>query len=123
MILGFVKLIEKLGDRRTHLLRVLTYHRVAEPDAYPDLYPNLIGATPDEFDGQMRFLAAHYRGVSMQEVLKEHAPEVNDKYSSKSSTHQLEAEQSIARIGERLRGNGTDPGLCPGHDGADREPV
>ena len=57
------------GNRRTHLLRVLTYHRVDEPDAKPLLNPRLISARPAVFAGQMRFLAAHYRVVSMPEVL------------------------------------------------------
>lgn len=34
--------------------------------------------------------------VSMQEVLKEHAPEVTDKYTSKYATHQLEAHFDMA---------------------------
>ncbi|MFV1968513.1 MAG: polysaccharide deacetylase family protein [Pirellulaceae bacterium] len=66
---GFVGLLEKLGDRKTQLLRVLTYHRVDEPDANPNLYPNLIGATPEGFDWQMSYLAANYRVVSMADVL------------------------------------------------------
>jgi peptidoglycan/xylan/chitin deacetylase (PgdA/CDA1 family) len=65
---GFVGLLEKLGSW-TRLLRVLTYHRVDEPSEHPDLYPNLIGATPREFDWQMRCLADHYRAVSLAEVL------------------------------------------------------
>lgn len=67
---GFIRLLEKLGDRNTQLLRVLTYHRVDEPDANPDLYPNLIGATPEEFDWQMGYLADNYQVVSMSDVLE-----------------------------------------------------
>ncbi len=52
------------------MLRVLTYHRVAEPGAAPHLHPGLISATPTGFEEQVRFLAAHYAVVSMEEALE-----------------------------------------------------
>jgi peptidoglycan/xylan/chitin deacetylase (PgdA/CDA1 family) len=52
------------------MLRVLTYHRVAEPGTTPYLHPGLISATPTGFEEQVRFLAAHYAVVSMEEVLE-----------------------------------------------------
>lgn len=50
------------------MLRVLTYHRVAQPDEDPHLDPGLVSATPDVFETQMRYLADRYRVVSLQEV-------------------------------------------------------
>jgi peptidoglycan/xylan/chitin deacetylase (PgdA/CDA1 family) len=65
---GFLRMLERMGDGQAKLLRVLTYHRVDEPTARPNLYPNLIGATPAEFDWQMRCLAERFRVVSMADV-------------------------------------------------------
>ena len=42
--------MERFGDHRPNLLRVLTYHRVDEPENRPFLFPGLISATPAEFD-------------------------------------------------------------------------
>ncbi len=57
------------GNGPINLLRVLTYHRVDEPDAKPLLNPRLISAGPAAFAAQMDFLAKNYRVVSMPEVL------------------------------------------------------
>src|SRR5262245_53693435 len=51
------------------MLRVLTYHRVAEPEEFPWLDPRLISSTPEAFDWQMRFLAGHHNVVSVEQVL------------------------------------------------------
>ena len=64
----FVGLLERFDGGSPHLLRVLTYHRIAEPDARPDLYPNTLSATPDQFERQMSFLAGRYRVLSMPEL-------------------------------------------------------
>lgn len=66
---SFLALLERAGDARPNLLRVLTYHRVDDPDARPQLNPGLISATPEVFDQQMSYLAAHYRVLSMPELL------------------------------------------------------
>ncbi len=50
-------------------LRVLTYHRVAEPEDHQDLNPRTISATPDGFERQMRLLRRRYAVVSLAEVL------------------------------------------------------
>jgi peptidoglycan/xylan/chitin deacetylase (PgdA/CDA1 family) len=50
-------------------LRVLTYHRVNEPSAEPDLDPGLISATPEEFREQMQLVSEHYHPVSLRTVL------------------------------------------------------
>jgi peptidoglycan/xylan/chitin deacetylase (PgdA/CDA1 family) len=65
----FLSLLEQADGRRPNLLRVLTYHRVDEPNAHPALYPGLISATPEAFDQQMSYLAANYHVVSMPELL------------------------------------------------------
>lgn len=50
-------------------LRVLTYHRVAEPSHAPLLNVRLISATPKVFARQIRYLAENYNVVSMERVL------------------------------------------------------
>lgn len=52
------------------MLRILTYHRVADPAATPGLDPALVSATPDTFRAQMRYLARHRRVVSLDRVLE-----------------------------------------------------
>ena len=54
---------------RSNILRVVTYHRVAEPNERPWLNPGLISATPDLFAQQMDVLAREYQVVSMHDVL------------------------------------------------------
>jgi peptidoglycan/xylan/chitin deacetylase (PgdA/CDA1 family) len=66
---GFLGLLERADDCRPNLLRVLTYHRVDEPDARPGLDPGLISATPRRFEQQMSYVAANYRVLSMRELL------------------------------------------------------
>jgi peptidoglycan/xylan/chitin deacetylase (PgdA/CDA1 family) len=50
-------------------LRVLTYHRIADPQATPELHPRLISATPKMFAAQMLHLAKRYQVVSMPQVI------------------------------------------------------
>ena len=64
-----VSLLERADDPRPNLLRILTYHRVDEPQAHPERYPGLISAAPRDFEQQMSFLATHYHVVSMQDLL------------------------------------------------------
>src|SRR2546422_3909083 len=52
------------------MLRVLTYHRVADPKDGLALNPFLISATPATFARQMRYLAEHYHVVAMEDVLR-----------------------------------------------------
>lgn len=65
----FLSLLEQADSRRPNLLRVLTYHRVDEPERHPALYPGLISATPEAFDQQMSYLAANYYVVSTPELI------------------------------------------------------
>lgn len=66
----FVSLLEHVDRLHSGLLRVLTYHRVDEPEARPWLDPGLISATPEVFEEQVRYLATHYQVVSVSEVIK-----------------------------------------------------
>jgi peptidoglycan/xylan/chitin deacetylase (PgdA/CDA1 family) len=53
----------------TRQLTVLTYHRVDDPGARPDLDPGLISATPAEFERQVEWLARATTPVSLDDVL------------------------------------------------------
>ncbi len=64
-----VSLLERADDPRPNLLRVLTYHRVDDPQSHPERYPGLISALPRDFEQQMSFLAMHYHVVSIQDLL------------------------------------------------------
>ena len=67
---GFLRLVEGAAPWRPGVLAVLTYHRVDEPSARPDLLPSLLSATPAAFQAQVRCLAERFRPVSMAEVLE-----------------------------------------------------
>jgi peptidoglycan/xylan/chitin deacetylase (PgdA/CDA1 family) len=56
-------------DKVYRVLRVLTYHRVADPEANRWLHPRLVSATPEVFARHLGLLARSYRVVSMQAVL------------------------------------------------------
>jgi peptidoglycan/xylan/chitin deacetylase (PgdA/CDA1 family) len=66
----FVGLLEHAGGEQENLFRVLTYHRVDEPKAYPWLDPGLISASPETFEGQMKYLATNYQVVSVLDVVE-----------------------------------------------------
>lgn len=51
------------------MLRVLTYHHVADPALTPLIYPR-VTVKPEAFEQQMHFLALHYQVVSMMDVLQ-----------------------------------------------------
>jgi peptidoglycan/xylan/chitin deacetylase (PgdA/CDA1 family) len=65
---GVFDLLERGERHRRNVLRVLTYHRVADPSDR-SLYPPLVSASPDVFERQMRWLAGRHRFVSLSEVL------------------------------------------------------
>ena len=52
------------------MLRVLTYHRVANLQDSPALHPQIISATPANFEKQMRLVVKKYHVVSMPQVLE-----------------------------------------------------
>lgn len=66
---ALVGALERVAPWRRGDLAILTYHRVDEPAARPDLLPGLISATPAAFAVQMRDLARHYVPVSLADVL------------------------------------------------------
>lgn len=65
-----VALLDRLEDRRSDLLRVVTYHRVNHADSPPDLYSGLISASPDAFRRQMELLAERFRVIDLNELLR-----------------------------------------------------
>jgi peptidoglycan/xylan/chitin deacetylase (PgdA/CDA1 family) len=64
-----VGLLEKF-ERQSNLLRVLTYHRVDYPDARPELDPDLISATPEDFARQMEHIAEQCPVLTIDQVLQ-----------------------------------------------------
>ena len=62
-------LVDRVLPRRQGVLAILTYHRVDEPSARPDLMPSLISATPAAFAEQMAMVAREFDPVSLQDVL------------------------------------------------------
>lgn len=69
LVSGLIMRMEQADARSTHLLRVLTYHRVAEPDQTPHLYPR-VTVTPAAFEAQLRYLEQAFQVVSMKEVIE-----------------------------------------------------
>lgn len=51
------------------MLRVLTYHRVDDPERDEDLDPALVSATPDDFRKEMEHVRRWYHPVPLGEVL------------------------------------------------------
>lgn len=60
---------DRLIPRRRGVLTILTYHRVDEPSARPDLMPSLVSATPAAFAAQIAMVARHFDPVSLPEVV------------------------------------------------------
>lgn len=56
-------------DERKNILRILTYHRVANVQDSSLLDPRLISATPREFEKQMAYLARDYHVLSITGLL------------------------------------------------------
>lgn len=66
---SFVDLLDRVSRPRSEAFAVLNYHRVAEPEHRPDLYPGLISATPGEFEAQIGFLASNYPLIGLPDLL------------------------------------------------------
>lgn len=66
---SMMSMVERADNQRLNLLRVLTYHRVDDPEKRPSLYPR-VTVTPKEFVGQMQHLVAGYNPVSLEQVLE-----------------------------------------------------
>jgi peptidoglycan/xylan/chitin deacetylase (PgdA/CDA1 family) len=69
LVAGLVGSLERLAPWRRGCLAILTYHRVDEPAARPDLMPGLLSATPDGFADHIDALVRHAHPVSLGEVL------------------------------------------------------
>ena len=66
---GASRVLDRALPRRRGVLTILTYHRVEEPSARPDLMPSLVSATPDGFAAQMAMVARESDPVSLPDVL------------------------------------------------------
>ncbi|CAN5575900.1 polysaccharide deacetylase family protein [soil metagenome] len=64
-----VSVAERAARWRPGRLAILTYHRVDDPAARPDLMPSLVSATSAAFAEQMAMLVRHYQPVSLADVL------------------------------------------------------
>jgi peptidoglycan/xylan/chitin deacetylase (PgdA/CDA1 family) len=53
-----------------HCLTVLTYHRVNRPEAAGDTDAAVVDATPEQFDEQLAFLAAHFSAVRIADLVR-----------------------------------------------------
>ncbi len=51
------------------MLRVLTYHRVADPQSTPWLNPAMVSALPAVFEQQMAYLSRRYAALTLEEVI------------------------------------------------------
>ncbi len=67
--IGFLNFIQKISPGNGQYVYVLAYHRVAEYGTRPWLAPNLISASPEQFEEQMNFVADKYNPVSIYDVL------------------------------------------------------
>ncbi len=69
--LGMAPMLKTLHDRGRDVLTILAYHRVTplEGDGRP-LDTELVSATPDVFDWQMKHLREHMQPVSLRQVIE-----------------------------------------------------
>jgi peptidoglycan/xylan/chitin deacetylase (PgdA/CDA1 family) len=61
--------LDRALPRRPGVLSILTYHRVDDPSARPDLLPSLVSATPAAFKKQVELVARRFDPVSLRDVL------------------------------------------------------
>ncbi len=71
---GLLAALER-ADRGTDRVRVVTYHRIDELDAEPDLDPGLVSATPRDFRAQMELVALRYTAISLEDLVAAHCGE------------------------------------------------
>ena len=62
--------LDRALPRRRGVLTILTYHRVDEPSARPDLMPSLVSATPAAFAAQVDLVARQFAPVSLGDVVE-----------------------------------------------------
>jgi peptidoglycan/xylan/chitin deacetylase (PgdA/CDA1 family) len=63
------RVVDRALPRRRGVLTILTYHRVDEPTARPDLMPSLISATPHDFADQVAMVARDFDPVALDDVV------------------------------------------------------
>jgi hypothetical protein len=63
-----VAVLERLDGRSDRAVPVLTYHRIDREERTPGLDPRLISATPEEFERQMAYVAAHRQALTLDEL-------------------------------------------------------
>ncbi len=67
---GGLELLARLrAHRPSPWLTILTYHRVADPDAEADVDREVIDATPAQFEDQIAYLAKHYTFIGVDHLL------------------------------------------------------
>lgn len=66
---GAAAVLDRAAPRRRGVLTILTYHRVDDPGARPDLMPSLVSANPTAFAEQVDLLARAFDVVSLPDVL------------------------------------------------------
>jgi peptidoglycan/xylan/chitin deacetylase (PgdA/CDA1 family) len=67
---GLLRASERIDAERRGVLRILAYHRIADPEQLRDLAdPAMVSATPESFAEQMAFLAENYHVLSVEELL------------------------------------------------------
>jgi peptidoglycan/xylan/chitin deacetylase (PgdA/CDA1 family) len=64
-----IEQIDRIGTWPRGTVAILTYHRVDDPRARPDLFPGLISATPEMFEQQIAYVARRMRVVSIDDLL------------------------------------------------------
>lgn len=65
---ALVRILETDRSSESHLLHVLTYHRVDDPGR-PQFSPSTLSATPEEFEQQVKYLAENCSVISMEEAI------------------------------------------------------
>ena len=63
------RIVDRALPRRRAALAILTYHRVDEVSARPDLMPSLVSATPADFEAHIALVARDFDPVSLGDVL------------------------------------------------------
>lgn len=65
-----LSLLERAQGADGTVLRVLTYHRIADAASTPELDPGIVSATPEQFARQVEFLARAYQVIGLETVLE-----------------------------------------------------
>lgn len=66
---ALVAALDRADAGRADVFTVLLYHRIGYPRGHTALDPSLISATPEGFEAQVAYLAAHRHVLSLEELL------------------------------------------------------